>query len=99
MSGSLPQRRSLPDSAFSSWSNIINDNNDAQQFQQIIRDRRGIVYFLRPLSIFHDLPIFLFSYVIDVIIILLCPSSEEGQLFCHSTILHCSCSLLNFFYV
>ena len=35
------QRYSLPDGTISSLSTVINDDNDAQQFQQIIRDRRG----------------------------------------------------------
>ncbi|CAF1304760.1 unnamed protein product [Adineta steineri] len=45
MSVSVAQRSSLPDPINSSLLNIIHDDNDAQQFQQIIRDRRGIVEF------------------------------------------------------
>jgi hypothetical protein len=45
MSTSPSRRYSASDVAISAMSNIINDENDTQQFQQIIRDRRG-TYFL-----------------------------------------------------
>ena len=41
MSTNSSRRYSSPDVAISAMSNIINDANDTQQFQQIIRDRRG----------------------------------------------------------
>jgi len=69
----------------------VNDD-DVQQFQQIIRERKGMSFCLIS-------PCLLFSSIIDVIIVPVWPWIEEGQLFCHSIVIQFSCSLLYFLYV